>query len=100
MTESAVQYTCTTKQATPKHQRAGRPPKLTEEVDNLIKFINSSERQGRLSYQQLKDELYAVREDIGVEAIKNALHRRGVVRRIARRKPSNSEKNKPVKIVK
>lgn len=93
VTERAVQYTCNTKSATPKHQRAGRPAKLTsEEVDSLIKFVNSSKRTRRLSYKQLKDELYADREDIGEKAIKHALHKRGIFRRITLRKPRNSEK--------
>lgn len=93
VTERAVQYTCTTKSATPQHQRAGRPAKLTsEEVDSLIQFVNSSKRTRRLSYKQLKDELYADREDIGEKAIKHALHKRGIFRRITLRKPRNSEK--------
>jgi hypothetical protein len=58
VTERAVQYTCTTKNATPKHQKAGRPAKLTsEEVDKLVEFVNSSKRTRRLPYQQLKNEL-------------------------------------------
>jgi transposase len=79
----AVQYTCTSQKATPQHKKAGRPAKLKpEEIDELLEFVKSSKRNRRLTYQHIKDELYKERDDIGAEAIKYALHKRGYHHRI------------------
>jgi transposase len=95
ITERAVQYTCTTKYATPQHKKAGRPSKLSsEEVEHLLEYIKTSKQTRRMTYQALKDALYPDREEIGPQAIKYALHKRGYFRRIALRKPPISEKNR------
>ena len=95
VTVRAVQYTCNRQKATPQHHKAGRPAKLTsQEVDSLIAFIKSLKRTRRLTYRQLKKELYAERRDISEKAIKNALHKRGFRRRLALRKPYISKKNR------
>ena len=91
----AVQYTCMIQKATPQHKRAGRPSKLTsEEVDELIEYVKASKGNRRLTYQQLRDELYKNRDDISTDAIKYALHKRGYFRRLALRKPLTSERNR------
>ena len=95
LTEAAVRYTYTTQSATPQHKKAGRPSKLSpEEIDGLLDFMKSSKRTRRLTYSQLKDEIYKDRDDISTEAIKYALHKRGYYRRIALRKPPISEPNR------
>lgn len=95
ITERAVQYTCNTKYATPQHKRTGRPSKLTStEVDELIEFVKTSKRTRRLTYQQLKDELYKGRDDVGAEAIRYALRKREHHRQVTLRKPPISKTNK------
>lgn len=94
----AVQYTCNNKKATPQHKKAGRPAKLTsEEIDDLIEFIKGSRKTRRMTYEQLRKELYSER-DIGVEAIKYALRSRGYTRCVALRKPPISEKNRQIRL--
>jgi transposase len=91
----AVQHTCTIQKATPQHKRAGRPSKLTsEEADQFIEYVKTSKRNRRLTYQQLKHELYKKRDDISTVAIEYALHKRGYFRHLALRKAPISERNR------
>jgi transposase len=92
---ATVQYTCTSKKATPQHKKTGRPPALdSDEVDALIEFVKSSRRTRRMTFDQLKQELYSDRPLVGTEAIKYALRKRGYYCRLALRKPLISELNR------
>ena len=95
ITPRAVEYTCQKQTATPKHKQTGRPSKLKpNDVDDLLSFVKSSSRTRRMTYDQLREELYKDRPEIGSEAIKYALKKRGYFRRIALRKPPISEPNR------
>jgi ketohexokinase/beta-glucosidase len=95
ITYHQVQYTCQSRQATPKKAR-GQPPKLSEEdVDNIIDFITSSKRTRRLSYTKVIQELEL---PVGATALARALRKRGYTRCKALRKPPLSEKNKRVRL--
>ena len=90
----AVQYTINKDQATPQHNRAGRPPKLSStETDDLVQFVTTSTTNRRLTYLQLAETLFPEGE-IGPDSIKNALKSRGYRRRPAWRKPFISERNR------
>jgi transposase len=95
VTERAVQYTYTTKYATPKHKKAGRPLKLTsDKVDKLIEYVKTLKQTRRMTYQGLKDVLYSERDEIRTQVIKYTLHKRGYFRRITLRKPLILERNR------
>ena len=98
VTERAVQYTCNTQIATPK-KKSGRPAKLSStEIDELETYVKSSKAARRMSYKDLTKTLYGDRPEIGVEAVKYALKKRGYSRRVALRKPPISEKNRVARL--
>ena len=93
VTKRAVRYAAKT-QPTPQHNKAGRPPKLTEEqIDDLIAWISSSARNRRIPYYKVVKEFYPD-NSISVEALRYALKKRGYKRYIALRKPPLTAKNK------
>ncbi len=87
-----IQRACLASRPTPK-KRSGRPPVLSEEqVDEIELFIQSKRSRRLLSYERLA--IHFKELEVGPQAIKNALERRGYRRYVARQKPPLSEKNK------
>ena len=71
-----IQRACLASRPTPK-KRSGRPPVLLEEqVDEIELFIISKRSRQLLSYEQLATGPFQ-KFNIGWQAIKNALERRG-----------------------
>ena len=94
ISQRAVQYTCQTNAATPQHKNAGRPPRLSKDEANRVEeYVTSSSKTRRMTYIQLAETLWPEGE-VGEEAVRNALRRRGYARRVALRKPPLSDKNK------
>lgn len=90
-----VQYTCQSGQATPK-KAPGNPPKLSEaQVDDIIKYISSSERTRRLPYSKVIQELNL---PVGKNALARALQKRGYSRHIALQRPRLSDEHKAVRL--
>lgn len=64
----------------------GRPPVLTfEQEEELVTFVCSSQEAWQMSYLELA--LHFESWNVGQDAIRNALKRRGFSRYVARRKP-------------
>jgi ketohexokinase/beta-glucosidase len=74
-------------------KRPGRPPVLSEEqIDEIELFVVSSKTGRLMSYLELSVQFSEFQ--VGPEAIRSALRRRGYKRYIARQKPPLSEANK------
>ena len=77
--------------------RSGRPTVLSkEEEDYLVIFICSSKESRRMSFLELSQVLFEKR--FGMWAIKNTLYRLGFRRRVARKKPPITEKNRQTRL--
>ena len=93
ITQRAVQYTIQHQKATPKHDLAGRAPRLNnQELDNLEAFIQSSRQAHQMTYQQLAETLFSD-QGIGAESIRYGLKRRDYSRYVAIKKPFISPAN-------
>ncbi|OJJ54501.1 hypothetical protein ASPSYDRAFT_160091 [Aspergillus sydowii CBS 593.65] len=94
MTLRQVQYTCQSQQATPKKARGQRPKLSENDIDKIIEFISSSERNRRMPHYKIIQELDL---PVGTTALSRALKKRGYTRCEALQKPplsdlSNEEK--------
>ena len=88
-----VRYAIKTR-ATPQHNKAGRPSKLSDaQVDEIITWISSSTRNRRLPFYKVTAELFP-NSEISVDTLRYALKKRGYKRYVALRKPPLSAKNK------
>lgn len=75
ITYRQVQYTCQAQTATPRKAR-GQPSKVTsEQVDEVIKLMNSSKGGRQMSYREIINEL-----NLGVSpnSLARALQKRGI----------------------
>src|SRR5437667_11500590 len=84
---------------TPK-KRSGRPPFITDEqLQELTAFVYTSKRTRRLSWTRLPFEYpMCTWENVYEWSISSAIKRAGFRRRIARRKPPISEKNRQLRL--
>ena len=72
---NGVRYTCRTGQDTPQHNKAGRPPRLSEEeIDQLIEYMRTNVVTRRVTYRELGETCFP-EKPVGVEAIKYALNK-------------------------
>ena len=91
-----VSYTLQVENATPR-KPTGRPGKLTtEQADILEASVTTSHDTRRMSYDELARNLRW--ENIGKDAIRRELKKRGYSRRIALRKPPLTEETKPIRL--
>lgn len=76
---------------------SGRPRTLTPEQEvELVEFITASKRNRRMGFLELSTIIF--NGIFGMWLIKNALYRLGFRRRVARRKPPLSEKNRQARL--
>ncbi|KAI1002155.1 hypothetical protein K3495_g6050 [Podosphaera aphanis] len=94
ITLSQVKYTIRSGCVSPKRS-TGRPPVLTPEQDEELEaFVHSSEAAKQMSYLELS--MHFDTWNVGQDAIRNALMRRGYSRFIPRCKPLLTDKHKKV----
>jgi len=80
-TVRAVQYTLQKKKATPRHDKAGRPPKLqNDEVDRIIAFIKECRKHRRMKAEEIALHFWP-EGNVSPETLSIALKRRGMNRR-------------------
>ena len=90
-----VQYTCTHRPTPQKHTR-GRKLKINDfSLQILIQFVCASKRNRQMPFWQIPLELGW---DVSAEAIRAALKKAGYARRLARKKPFISEKNRRLRL--
>ena len=78
-------------------KRTGRSSKISpEQGDELEKFVCSSRETRRMSYLELA--MNFPQWNVGVDAVRNALKRRGYSRRIARNKPPLSAEHRRLRL--
>ena len=94
--ESSVRYIIKQGRPTPQHQKSGRPPKLmNHEAQRIIDFVCQNRTTRRMPATQIHQELFPDPDcGIGVDAVRNCLHRAGFTRRAALRKPFINEINR------
>lgn len=91
-----ISYTLQTEKATPR-KPTGRPAKLTREQGDVLEaYVTTSHETRRMSYEMLARNLQF--PNIGRDAIRRELNRRGYSRRIALRKPPLDERTKVIRL--
>ncbi|KAI1007939.1 hypothetical protein K3495_g279 [Podosphaera aphanis] len=95
ITRAQVKYTITTGHVCPK-KSTGRPARLSPtQVDELERFICSSRETRRMTYVEVACNFPDW--NIGEQTVRNALQQRGYARRLPRKKPPLSERNKRIR---
>lgn len=75
----------------------GRPRALTTaQEEELVEFVTASKKNRRMGYIELAAIMFA--GIFGIWAIKNTLYRLGFRRRVARKKPPITEKNRVLRL--
>jgi hypothetical protein len=94
---ASLNYTIQAAHPTP-HKPPGRHCKLKDpQIDILIAYMISSAHTRRMTFKALAKDPH-LNLQCSVNAIKNALHKRGYHRRLARHKPPISEKNRVIRL--
>jgi hypothetical protein len=97
ITQRQLDYTIQAARPTPR-KHTGRHCKLKDlEIDILIAYMVSSAHTRRMSFKDLAKDPH-LNLNCSANAIKNALHKRGYHRRLARHKPPISEKNRVLRL--
>jgi Transposase len=77
-------------------KRSGRPSKLTqEEVDHIISWVCASKAHRRTPWVQIS---ILLKLNVSYYSVRTALRKAGFVRRVARRKPPISERNRQARL--
>jgi Transposase len=97
ITQRQLDYTIQAGRPTPR-KPPGRHCKLKDpQIDILIAYMISSAHTRRMTFKALAKDPH-LNLQCSVNAIKNALHKRGYHRRLARHKPPISEKNRVLRL--
>ena len=96
-TRRQVDYAILSQQVTPK-QRPGRPPSLTsQQIDELIWFVESSREARQMSYLALATGPFE-HWQVGEDVIRHSLRKRGYLRYVALAKPPLTEEHKRIRL--
>lgn len=95
ITQNQVQYACLHR-ITPQKHRSGCKSALNEaQISEIIAYISQSKEHRRMTLLEVSVTLAY---NVGPGAIEHALKKHGYYRRLARRKPPISEKNRAIRL--